>query len=261
MAVKKIDAMQTAQIIALQTDVGELRTKLNKAVTDALAISILLNILINDLNDMNDVVMKGYTSPATPYSHGILKALDIYQNGFDEHKNTGGYIEAGHHSLIPPATSNTSPMSPYFQNTMSGPVPVLPNFGWTTHSSSSALGGTMRVLPQNGNGGGPAGLTAMGEAYIAINPAQLSPSTAGGGVQGAPAATGNSGSNAPGSSLAPNLPGTGQGTNSAHSADAANAITKNEYDNRERLLGLTSPISINRAKKLVRNILKKLRSK
>ena len=33
MAVKKIDAMQTAQIIALQTDVGEFRTKLNKAVT------------------------------------------------------------------------------------------------------------------------------------------------------------------------------------------------------------------------------------
>ena len=54
MAVKKIDAMQTSQIIALQTDVGELRTKLNKAVTDALAISTILNILITDLNDLND---------------------------------------------------------------------------------------------------------------------------------------------------------------------------------------------------------------
>ena len=34
MAVKKIDALQTAQIVALQTDVGELRTKLNLLVGD-----------------------------------------------------------------------------------------------------------------------------------------------------------------------------------------------------------------------------------
>ena len=257
MGTKKVDILQSAQITALQTDVGELRTKLNLIVPDAVGISAKLNILINDLNDMNDVVMQGYTPPATTNSYGILKALDIYQNGFDEHKNLGSFIDVGHHSLIPPATSNTSPMSPYFYNTNSGPVAQLPNFGWTTHSSAL----TMQVLPQNGNGGGPAGLTAMGEAYIAINPAQLSPSTAGGGVQGAPAATGNSGSNAPGSSLAPNLPGTGQGTNSAHSADAASASVIAEYQNRQRLLEAPSTKKVNRAKQLVRNILNKLRSK
>ena len=255
MATKKVDALQSAQIIALQTDVGELRTKLNLIVPDAVGISAKLNILINDLNDMNDVVMKGYTPPATTNSHGILKAIDIFQNGFDEHKNLGSFIHLGHHSLIPPATSNTSPMSPYFTNTMSGPVPQLPNFGWTTHSSYL----TMQVLPQNGNGGGPAGLTAMGEYYIAVNP-NLFFSPPSGGVAGAPA-VGNSGSNAPGSSLAPALPGTGQGTNSAHSADAASASVIAEYQNRQRLMEAPSTKKVNRAKQLVRNILNKLRSK
>jgi len=100
MAVKKIDAMQTSQIIALQTDVGELRTKLNKAVTDALAISTILNILITDLNDLNDVVMKGYTPPASPESYGILEAIDIFQLGFDEHKGVRTYIAAGNTTVL-----------------------------------------------------------------------------------------------------------------------------------------------------------------
>jgi alanine dehydrogenase len=58
----------------------------------------------------------------------------------------------------------------------------------------------------------------------------------------------------------PVLGGTDQGTNSAHSADAANANVTGQYDNRERLLSV-EPAAANRAKKLVRNILKKLRSK
>jgi len=221
MAVKKIDAMQTAQIIALQTDVGELRTKLNKAVTDALAISTILNILITDLNDLNDVVMKGYTPPASPESYGILEAIDIFQLGFDEHKGVQTYRNPYIHAL------------------------------WATHgdiTTPQANGvGAMQVTSYIGHG-----LTGLCFGYNT----NISFSPPAGGINNAP---GNTGNNAPGSNLPPVLGGTDQGTNSSHSADAANAITKNEYDNRERLL--EAPKAINRARKLVRNTLNKLRSK
>ena len=60
MGTQSIDTFQSAQIAALETDVAELRTKLNLAVTDAIAISTKLNILIDDLNDMN--VFRGVIS-------------------------------------------------------------------------------------------------------------------------------------------------------------------------------------------------------
>ena len=80
MGTKKIDALQSAQIVALETDVAELRTKLNLLVTDVQSISVKLNILIGDLNDMNEVIMLGYTTPASPHSWGILESLDLYKD-------------------------------------------------------------------------------------------------------------------------------------------------------------------------------------
>ena len=85
MGTKKIDALQSAQITALETDVAELRTKLNLLVTDVQAISAKLNILIGDLNDMNEVIMLGYTTPASPHSWGILESLDRYKDLYQDH--------------------------------------------------------------------------------------------------------------------------------------------------------------------------------
>ena len=90
MGTKKIDALQSAQIVALETDVAELRTKLNLLVTDVQAISVKLNILIGDLNDMNEVIGLGYSWPNTnsyssPMSHGILESMDIYKDMFQDH--------------------------------------------------------------------------------------------------------------------------------------------------------------------------------
>ena len=263
MAVKKIDAMQTAQIIALQTDVGELRTKLNKAVTDALAISTLLNILITDLNDLNDVVMKGYTSPASPESYGILEAIDIFQLGFDEHKGVRTYIAAGNTTVL--GTFNPAfqpypvpPHSPYYLNGvwLCAPAPAFAthacaNLGWLSHTTEQTL------APNSSRGHG---LTALGQVNIPTSTQRFSPEAGGVGQNYTiPASGGNTGNNAPNSNLAPVLDGTDQGTNSSHSADAESATTKNEYDNRERLL--EAPKAINRARKLVRNTLNKLRSK
>ena len=85
MGTKKIDALQSSQITALETDVGELRTKLNLVVTDLQAISVKLNILIGDLDDMNEVIMLGYTTPGSPVSHGLLESLDLYKDRFQDH--------------------------------------------------------------------------------------------------------------------------------------------------------------------------------
>jgi len=99
MGVKKIDALQTAQILALETDVGDLRTKLNLLVADVTDIdgvdgatrdglSKKLNTLIGDLNDFNNLIMEGYTAPGSPESYGILEALDVYKDAFKDHIET-----------------------------------------------------------------------------------------------------------------------------------------------------------------------------
>ena len=258
MAVKKIDALQTAQIVALQTDVGELRTKLNLLVGDIIdvdgvdgatrdGVSKTLNRLIDDLNDMNDVVMKGYTSPASPESHGILEAIDIFQLAFDEHKNVSSYIYAGHDSLT---AGNSAPLSPYIQRDAEGnESAITPNLGYMTHTSDI----TMSANSSRGHG-----MTAMGEVTAPAPAFRLAPPAGGTpGITGGNTGNNEAGTNA--TNLPPVLGGTDQGTNSDHSADAANANVTGQYDNRERLL--ESPIEINRARKLVRNVLNKLRSK
>ena len=90
MGTKKVDALQTAQIIALQTDVGQLREKLNLAITDELALSSKLNTLIDDLNDMNNLIMEGYTVPGSPESYGLLEAMDVYKDKWKDHVETDG---------------------------------------------------------------------------------------------------------------------------------------------------------------------------
>lgn len=99
MGVKKVDALQTAQILALEADVGDLRTKLNQLVADVTDIdgvdgatrdglSKKLNTLIGDLNDFNNLIMEGYTTPGSPESYGILEALDVYKDAFKDHVET-----------------------------------------------------------------------------------------------------------------------------------------------------------------------------
>ena len=87
MGTKKIDIMQSAQIAALEADILELRTKINLVVTDLQAISAKLNILIADLNDINVVVMAGYTTPGSPQGHGILQEMKHYTDDMNTHAN------------------------------------------------------------------------------------------------------------------------------------------------------------------------------
>ena len=150
MAVKKIDAMQTAQIEALQTDVYELRTKLNKTVTDAKAISVILNQLIDDLNDKNEVMMAGYTSPGSPKSYGVQEALDIFQNGLDEHLNT----QTGRYGYLWPGFA-THAENPTFHNLSL--VVIHPYYGYGLTAFVFGYNPTGFFAPGAGGGSGQAG--------------------------------------------------------------------------------------------------------
>ncbi len=257
MGTKKVDAMQTAQIIALQTDVGELRIKLNKVVADALDISAKLNILINDLNDMNHVMMASWSSgiyspvlsnawiPASTHPWGVLKSLDIWKNLLEDHLVT---------------QTGSMGWSTYWNNYQYAIHP-----GWAVHCREfngypgpAAVSGYHNGQAPFTTIGYPLRIGAGGPRVFGWNPSGGSFSPPAGGNPGGGGTAGNTGS--AGSYNAPVVGGTGQGTNSAHAADSTNATTKNQYDNRERLLSL-DPSSGIRAKKLVRNILNKLRSK
>ena len=85
MGTKKIDLIQSAQLAALEADILELRTKINLVVTDLQAISAKLNNLITDLNDINTVVMAGYTTPGSPQGHGVLQEMKNYTDDMDDH--------------------------------------------------------------------------------------------------------------------------------------------------------------------------------
>ena len=75
MGVKKIDTIQSAQIATLEADIVELKNKLNLLVADIQNITSYANQVIADLNDMNDVIMAGYTAPSSPSSDGILQKI------------------------------------------------------------------------------------------------------------------------------------------------------------------------------------------
>ncbi|MBO54042.1 MAG: hypothetical protein CL886_00105 [Dehalococcoidia bacterium] len=87
MATEKVDTLQSAQIKAIEDNVNELKTKLNLMVNDVHAITAKVNTVIGDLNNMNDVIMEGYTTPSSPESYGILESLDRWKNKLADHED------------------------------------------------------------------------------------------------------------------------------------------------------------------------------
>jgi hypothetical protein len=312
MGTKRIDTLQTAQITALETDVGQLRTKLNLVVDDALAISSKLNTLIGDLNDMNNLVMEGYTTPGSAESYGIQEAIDLYKDEWKDHVET-------HSADSRDSPSNPNPSWHWWPYGLSGTGSynsassgTLTGASWTAGSNAVAFTGStgpmiegMRLVTTGD--GYPFDLGAVeqgiGAMIITIpwpipTPLILSEkfNVSGSGTLSfvAKAGTihygtswdaywdhrgpwgqdwfehprmrrgGHSSAHSESSGAAsydnPVLGGTDQGTNSSHSADAIDASVIGQYPNKERLLSI-EPTAANRAKKLVRNVLNKLRSK
>ena len=135
MGTKKVDALQTAQIIALQTDVGQLREKLNLAITDELALSSKLNTLIDDLNDMNNLIMEGYTVPGSPESYGLLEAMDVYKDKWKDHVETDG----SDWQWWPPLSGSGS----YNTSDITG---TLTGASWSSGSSAVTFTGTTGTI-------------------------------------------------------------------------------------------------------------------
>ena len=200
MAIEKIDTLQSTQIATLKTHLNELKTKLNLMVTDILAITEKLNIVIGDLNDMNNIIMEGYTSPGSPESYGILEALDQYKDEFQDHEdiNIGGWETVfGNHR--PNLNINTFPFTGNYQGIIS--------HSYIVHSDPAAGSGPPPPPP----------------TYDA-----------------------------------PVIDGTGQGTNSSHTAGAEDSIALGDYENKKIILSL-GVAQTNRAKKLARQTLNRLR--
>ena len=297
MGTKKVDALQTSQIIALQTDVGQLREKLNLAITDELALSSKLNTLIDDLNDMNNLIMEGYTVPGSPESYGLLEAMDVYKDKWKDHVETDG----SDWQWWPPLSGSGS----YNTSDITG---TLTGASWSSGSSAVTFTGTTGTIclgQRMQNSGSEVGQPVEGPvngAMIVTNttsPLYLSDLwyLSGSGtlsfvakagtihygtywesywddvgpwsqdwfahprIQRAGRSSAKSGSAGASSYDNPVLDGTGQSGNVANaSAVADNASVDGLYNNRENLLGLEPEAAI-RAKKLVRNILKKIRKK
>lgn len=166
MGVKKLDSLQTAQIRALEVDVADLREKVNLLVADVTDIdgvngatrdglSKKLNTLIGDLNDFNNLIMEGYTVPASPESYGILEALDVYKDVFNDHTeiwsaDTTGFIGGPAWGWYPPVNGW---WGSYNSTAISGTV-----IGASWYSGSDALSFTgttgtitygQRLMPEN----------------------------------------------------------------------------------------------------------------
>lgn len=307
MGTKKIDTLQTAQITALETDVGQLRTKLNLVVDDTLAISSKLNTLIGDLNDMNKVVMEGYTTPGSPESYGIQEAMDVYKDKWKDHVETHSADSRANPSL-PPSWDWWPPLSGSGSYNSADITGTLTGASWSSGNNAVTFTGTTGTIclgQRMINSGSEVGQPVEGPvngAMISLNttsPLYLDDTwyLSGSGTLSFVAKAGtihygtywesywqdlgpwnqdwfehpriqragstahsNSGSAGAASYDNPVLGGTDQGTNSSHSADAIDASVIGQYPNKERLLSVEVAAS-NRAKKLVRNILNKLRSK
>ena len=201
MAIEQIDTLQSAQIATLETHLNELKTKLNLMVADILAITAKLNIVIGDLNNMNDVIMEGYTAPGSPESYGILQAMDNFKNTFQRHeeRKIGGWETVfGNHR--PNLNINTFPFTGYYQGVISHSDYV--------HSDPAASQGSPPLPP----------------AYDA-----------------------------------PVVDGTGQGTNSSHTAGAEDSIALGDYQGDKKIILSLEQAQTKRAKKLARQTLNRLR--
>jgi hypothetical protein len=123
MPVSEIDLLQTEQIEALQDDVKELRDKLNLIVTDIThatnGITKKLNDAIDDADDLNTVIMAGYSvgSGSGTANTGILKRLDELVNNFEKHRYElfpGSSSQSGtSYKEVHPPTSATASSPPY----------------------------------------------------------------------------------------------------------------------------------------------------
>ena len=237
MATKKIDTLQSAQLAVLATDVAELRTKLNLAVTDAIAISAKLNILIDDLNDMNEVVMDGYTTPNSPESYGILEAMDVYKDKMVDHLEifTGDWGPNANNNNVFTAcdlanigvysTGTTTPPSPYDIPLNFGSTPLSHPPSTLTYCIGSGGGGqTDRTAPGGGGSGWQGGSGSGHDGYD--NPV---------------------------------VDGTGQSGNTGHSADAEDSAVVGSYlGDKIGMLDIKTS-NVKRAKKLARQTLNRLR--
>ena len=321
MGTTQVDALQTAQIIALQTDVAELREKLNLAISDELALSSKLNTLIDDLNDMNNLIMEGYTVPGSPESYGILEGMDVYKDEYKDHVETVGsdttpYGSSGgtpSWTWWPAITSlSGGNTGNYNASDISG---TLTGASWSSGSNAVSFTGTTGTIREGQrlqNSGSEVGQVKEGSANGAMI-ASISGSTlylsdgfsgldkwylTGSGTLSFVAKAGTihygvyydnywtdigpwaidwfehprmnrsgysmakSGSAGASSYDNPALDGTGQSGNVANTSTVAdNASVTGLYESyTENLLGLEPEAAI-RAKKLVRNILKKIRKK
>ena len=168
MAIKEIDTLQTAQITALQADVAELRLKLNLVVTDIQTISAKVNILIDDLNDLNDVVMAGYTTPSSPQAHGILEEMENYTDAMEAHAEIQS--QKGGWTNIPPWTYTGG----YIGDTFEHPHAVTTStlvFGGSSSSrkNSNAItgsGGSSSTPGGTGQGGNVAHSADAADASV-----------------------------------------------------------------------------------------------
>ena len=124
MSVSEIDILQTEQIEALQDDVKELRDKLNLIVTDIThatnGITKKLNDAIDDANDLNTVIMAGYSvgSGSGTANTGILKRLDELVNNFEKHRyelfpGSSSQTSTPSYKEVHPPTSATASLPPY----------------------------------------------------------------------------------------------------------------------------------------------------
>ena len=313
MGTTQVDALQTAQIIALQTDVGQLREKLNLAISDELALSSKLNTLIDDLNDMNNLIMEGYTVPGSPESYGILEGIDVYKDEWKDHVETASADSKEDPSLSAswfwwPAGYLSTGGGPgsYNSSDISG---TITGASWSSGSNGVSFTGTtgticlgQRLQNSGSEVGQPVEGPVNGTEIRSLSSGSLTLDdkfeSSGSGTLSFLAKANHihygtywesywddkgpwtrdwfehpriqrhgsrtslkSGSAGASSYDNPVLDGTGQSGNVANaSAVADNASVDGLYNNRENLLGLEPEAAI-RAKKLVRNILKKIRKK
>ena len=265
MGTKKIDVIQSAQITSLEADVLELRTKLNLAVTDAIAISAKLNTLIDDLNDMNDVVMKGYTPPQNPTNNlGILQSMDVYKDAMTDHLESFlGRWGAENGTWSGGGTGDWSACQ------VDGPW--LTGTEWQTYPTEVLIG--------HGTGGATWPTSAKhdspepydvemfnynGSQYAALHPFMVEHPPAllmdCGSNSGSNRTGGSSGSNSGTAGYgSPVVDGTGQSGNTSHSADAEDSVVVASYVSEKVKMVSINKASANRAKKLARKTLNRLR--
>tara|TARA_Y100001951_G_scaffold83969_1_gene73133 strand:- start:8 stop:946 length:939 start_codon:yes stop_codon:yes gene_type:complete len=311
MAIEEIDTLQSDQLATLETHLNELKTKLNLMVADILAVTAKTNIVIDDMNDMNNLIMEGYTVPGSPESYGILEAMDVYKDKFKDHIETYSFDTIPDPSLPPnwqwwPDIHWTETFS--ISNCNSTDITgTLTGASWSSSSNVVTFTGTTGTIAlgqRMQNSGSEVGNQVEGAtngAMIVTNttsPLYLSDDfyQSGSGTLSFVAKAGTihygtywdsywddlgpwnqdwfehpranragrssylSGSAGPSQSYdAPVVDGTGQGTNSSHTAGAEDSIALGDYQGEKKIILSVGQAQTKRAKKLARQTLNRLR--